>query len=52
MKKNQRNNDLFCSFCGKSQSEVAELLLRRITDFKLGRLERILVFQSFEYLFL
>jgi ATP-dependent Clp protease ATP-binding subunit ClpX len=26
MKKNQRNNDLFCSFCGKSQSEVRKLI--------------------------
>jgi ATP-dependent Clp protease ATP-binding subunit ClpX len=26
MKKNQRNNELFCSFCGKSQSEVRKLI--------------------------
>ena len=26
MKRNQRNNELFCSFCGKSQSEVRKLI--------------------------
>jgi ATP-dependent Clp protease ATP-binding subunit ClpX len=26
MRRNQRNNELFCSFCGKSQSEVRKLI--------------------------